>query len=103
VGRQGNFSRTCWITFHWRGIDSSVSVTVSPNLRSRLPPQQRQVVGPGTILTRQMLRHDHRADAADAVRHSRSGVWSIAFIPIVLIVPPTELQWPANSGLGQYS
>jgi hypothetical protein len=32
-------------------------------------------------------------------------VWSIAFIPIVLIVPPTELQWPANSGfrvLGAY-
>src|SRR5665811_964914 len=31
--RQVNFSRTCWITFHWRGIDSSVSVTSSPNLR----------------------------------------------------------------------
>jgi hypothetical protein len=44
-----NFSRTCWITFHWRGIDSNVSVTVSPSLRSRPPPQQRQAVGPGTI------------------------------------------------------
>jgi hypothetical protein len=34
---------------HWRGIDSSVSVMLSPNLRSRPPPQQRQAVGPGTI------------------------------------------------------
>jgi hypothetical protein len=46
-------------------------------------------------------------DLARARRWSRYagqlGVWSIAFIPIVLIVPPTELQWPANSGLGQYS
>ena len=47
--RQLNFSRTCWITFHCRGIDSSVSVTVSPNLLSRAPPQQGQLVGPGTI------------------------------------------------------
>ena len=44
-----NFSRTYWITFHCRGIDSSVSVIVSPRLRSRLPPQQTQMVGPGTI------------------------------------------------------
>ena len=47
--RQVNFSRTCWITFHWRGITSSVSVTSSPSLRSRAPPQQAQAVGPGTI------------------------------------------------------
>ena len=46
--RQVNFSRTCWITFHWRGITSSVSVIVSPSLRSRVPPQQGQVVGAGT-------------------------------------------------------
>jgi hypothetical protein len=43
-----NFSRTCWITFHWRGIDSSASVMVSPSFRSLLPPQHWQVVGPGT-------------------------------------------------------
>src|SRR4051812_37225865 len=42
------FLRTCWITFHWRGITSSVSVTVSPSLRRRVPPQQSQVVGAGT-------------------------------------------------------
>jgi hypothetical protein len=36
-----NFSRTYWITFHCRGIDSSVSVIVSPSLRSRLPPHDR--------------------------------------------------------------
>jgi hypothetical protein len=46
---QVNFSRKCWITFYWSGIDSSVSVTSSPSLRSRPPPQQRQAVGPGTI------------------------------------------------------
>ena len=28
--RQVNFSRTVWITFHWRGMTSSVSVTSSP-------------------------------------------------------------------------
>jgi hypothetical protein len=41
------FSRTFWMTFHWRGITSSVSVIVSPSLRSRVPPQQAQVVGAG--------------------------------------------------------
>ena len=46
--RQVNFSRTCWITFHWRGITSSVSVMSSPSLRSRVPPQHGQVVGPGS-------------------------------------------------------
>ena len=30
--RQVNFSRTCWITFHCRGMTSSVSVMSSPNL-----------------------------------------------------------------------
>src|SRR6188508_3209618 len=49
-------SRTCWITFHWRGITSSVSVIVSPSLRSRAPPQS-QVVGAGNddALARQVL------------------------------------------------
>ena len=46
--RQVNFSRTCWITFHCRGMTSSVSVTSSPSLRSASPPQQLQAVGPGT-------------------------------------------------------
>ena len=44
--RQENFSRTCWITFHCRGMTSSVSVTSSPSLRSR-PPQQGQADGAG--------------------------------------------------------
>ena len=39
--RQVNFSRTVWITFHCRGITSSVSVTSSPSLASRCRPQQR--------------------------------------------------------------
>ena len=41
--RQVNFSRTVWITFHWRGITSSVSVMSSPSLASRVEPQQPQV------------------------------------------------------------
>ena len=40
--RQENFSRTCAITFHWRGISSSVSVTSSPILRSLSSPQHGQ-------------------------------------------------------------
>ena len=38
--RQENFSRTCWITFHCRGTTSRVSVTSSPSLDRRVPPQQ---------------------------------------------------------------
>ena len=47
--RQENFSRTCWITFQDFGMTSSVSVTSSPSLDSRDPPQQLQATGPGTI------------------------------------------------------
>src|ERR1700704_4610873 len=46
--RQVNFSRTCWITFHWRGMTSSVSVMSSPSLESLVEPQHAQAVGPGT-------------------------------------------------------
>jgi hypothetical protein len=42
--RQENFSRTCWITFHCDGTNSSVSVTSSPSFRSA-PPQQGQIDG----------------------------------------------------------
>jgi hypothetical protein len=49
--RQENFSRTVSITFHRRGVVSSVCVTSSPSLRRRLPPQHAQVVG-GSITTR---------------------------------------------------
>ena len=44
--RQVNFSRTFWITFHWRGTTSSVSVTSSPIFAS-LPPQHGQAQGAG--------------------------------------------------------
>ena len=37
--RQVNFSRTVSITFHWRGITSSVSVTSSPTFDSRCEPE----------------------------------------------------------------
>jgi hypothetical protein len=33
--RQENFSRRCWITFHWRGTSSRVSVTSSPDVGKR--------------------------------------------------------------------
>src|SRR5271156_7184150 len=49
--RHENFSRTVWITFHWRGITSSVSVTSSPNFESFFDPQQGQLSGAG-ITTR---------------------------------------------------
>ena len=48
--RQVNFSRTVWITFHCRGMTSSVSVMVSPSLAS-LPPQHGHALGPA-ITTR---------------------------------------------------
>jgi hypothetical protein len=44
--RQVNFSRTVWMIFHCRGIDSNVSVMVSPSL-ANLPLQHGQAVGPG--------------------------------------------------------
>ena len=55
--RQVNFSRTVWITFHWRGTTSSVSVTSSPSFAIRPEPQQAHVVGPSitTALARQMF------------------------------------------------
>src|SRR3954465_3817901 len=46
--RQENRSRTVWITFHWRGMLSNVSVIVSPSLHSLSEPQQGQLVGTGT-------------------------------------------------------
>jgi hypothetical protein len=42
-----NFSRTVWITFHWRGITSNVSVMSSPSLQSLSEPQQAQISGAG--------------------------------------------------------
>ena len=55
--RQENFSRTCWITFHWRGTSSSVSVTSSPSLCKVAPPQHGQAAGSriDDALARQML------------------------------------------------
>jgi hypothetical protein len=46
--RQENRSRTVWITFHWRGITSSVSVIVSPSLHNLSEPQHGQLAGAGT-------------------------------------------------------
>ena len=46
-----NFSRTVWITFHCRGMTSSVSVMSSPIFTMRSEPQQEQAVG-ASITTR---------------------------------------------------
>src|SRR5688500_14779625 len=40
--RQVNFSRTVWITFHWRGTTSSVSVTSSPSFAIRRSRSSRR-------------------------------------------------------------
>jgi hypothetical protein len=39
--RRESFSRTCWITFHCSGTNSSVSVTSSPIFRSCRPEDSR--------------------------------------------------------------
>ena len=49
--RHENFSRTVWITFHRRGMTSSVSVMSSPSLDSFDDPQQGQLSG-AAITTR---------------------------------------------------
>lgn len=41
--RHESFSRTVWMTFHWRGITSSVSVTSSPSFDSLVEPQQGEL------------------------------------------------------------
>ena len=46
--RHENFSRTVWITFHWRGITSSVSVMSSPSFDNFAEPQHGQLVGAGS-------------------------------------------------------
>jgi hypothetical protein len=45
--RHENFSRALWITFHWRGITSSVSVMSSPSFDSFVEPQHGQLSGVG--------------------------------------------------------
>src|SRR5262245_6575402 len=81
--RQVNFSRTVWITFHWRGTTSSVSVMSSPSFAS-LPPQHGHSEGADTTnaLARQMRRqggthrpapHEAAHDCAARLLGSRFG------------------------------
>lgn len=53
--RQENLSRTVWITFHCRGMASSVSVISSPSFDSFDDPQQGQLSG-ARITTRRRGR-----------------------------------------------
>ena len=76
--RQVNFSRTCWITFHCRGITSSVSVMSSPSFASRVPPQQAQEVGtehdhplPRQMLGKRLARGTRAAEGRDMARLGR--------------------------------
>src|SRR6476660_7099931 len=50
--RQLNFSRTCSVTNHCRGMTSSVSVTSSPILESLLEPQHGHAAGAGWTIRR---------------------------------------------------
>jgi hypothetical protein len=88
--RQVNFSRTCWITFHRRGITSSVSLMSSPSLRRCAAaalaggrrrfdhPLARQMLGEG-LMRRPPAGEDHdirrlrnRALGGDLVLASRT-------------------------------
>src|SRR5215213_8834687 len=62
--RHVNFSRTYCSTFHCRGTTSSVSLTSSPSLVSRVDPQHVHAVGPGTDRVRPL-----KTGMALAARH----------------------------------
>ena len=74
--RQLNFSRTVWITFHWRGTISNVSVISSPSLAS-LPPQTGHAQG-GGITTRSRGRW-----AGKGARTGRPRVKLVTTLPAV--------------------
>ena len=58
--RHETFSRTVWMTFHARGMTSSVSVTSSPSFDRREPPQ---------------AGHEHGAGMTTRSRGRCSGKW----------------------------
>ena len=85
--RQVNFSRTVWITFHWRGMTSSVSVTSSPIFarrpraaggagagRGQHDPLARQVLGKG------LARRLAAREGGDLGLRPRRGGFSQPFI-----------------------
>ena len=59
--RQATFSRMVWMTFHARGITSSVSVTSSPSFDRRVPPQ---------------AGHEHGAARKLGSAHPRGTTWN---------------------------
>ena len=75
--RQVNFSRTVWITFHWRGITSSVSVMSSPSFASFAEPQQGQLVG-ASMTTRSRADVSGRACATGRLRWKERTVCVLA-------------------------
>jgi hypothetical protein len=88
--RQENFSRTCAITFQWRGISSSVSVTSSPILRSLSSPQHGQT---GTSSPNSMLLPRVMAKPTVRARLADLGVG----------IPPPDQQTPEALGALQKS
>ena len=75
--RQVNFSRTVSISLKRRGISSSVSVTSSPSLDSRDPPQQAQAVG-GSMTTRSRSIFSGQGLRAGRLRVKARTLWVFA-------------------------
>ena len=75
--RQVTFSRTVWITFHWRGMTSSVSVMSSPSFASRDEPQAAQLQG-ASITTRSRGRWSGNG-LRTGLRRSKAATFVVAF------------------------
>ena len=86
-----NFSRTCCSTFHCRGTTSSVSVTSSPSLASRVDPQHAHDgrTGHDDPLARQMLREGlaRRLPARERAAPSCPSA-ALSAAKLVLATPP---------------
>jgi hypothetical protein len=79
--RQVNFSRTVWITFHCRGMISSVSVMSSPIFTMRSDPQHEQAVGAATT-TRSRGRCSGMGLRAGR-RRSKPSTGAVAFSAVI--------------------
>src|ERR1700687_3130735 len=94
--RHENLSRTYWMTFHWRGIDSSVSVTSSPSLDNRDPPQQAQLDG-AAIITRSRGRCSGNGLREGRLRVKADTVVVLAFAAACSAAISSSLAVVANS------
>jgi hypothetical protein len=82
--RQLNFSRTVSITFHWRGITSTVSVTSSPSIESREELQHGHCAGASmTTRSRGMLSGNGLRTASGAGMSAPFASWQPQLLPRV--------------------